>query len=186
LSDTAPNSITIDNQEESVSSTIMNSVANNWQFTCTKSLKDYLRESLILNQVESTPETSVNDVVIEMENLSLELEKTVEEKPKNKNINIYINHSEEDEREQFLLKHEKKDDCEDEEESNDDDEIEDRDTPYFIEWQAPIVEWLAPIRDWQGSLNEYQENLLEWYVPYGSFGHVGDGDGLGEDDIFQP
>ena len=103
-----------------------------------------------MNQVESTPETSVNDVVIEMENLSLELEKTVEEKPKNKNINIYINHSEEDEREQFLLKLEKKDDCEDEEES-DDDEIEDRDTPYFIEWQAPIVEWLAPIRDWQAS-----------------------------------
>ena len=22
-------------------------------------------------------------------------------------------------------------------------------TPYFIEWQSPIVEWLTPLREWQ-------------------------------------
>ena len=38
----------------------------------------------------------------------------------------------------------------------------------------------------QAPLSEYQENLFEWYVPYGNFGNVADGEGLGEEDIFQP
>ena len=37
----------------------------------------------------------------------------------------------------------------------------------------------------QAPISEYQESLLEWYVPYG-VSDFGDGDGLGEEDIFQP
>ena len=57
-------------------------------------------------------------------------------------------------------------------------------TPHFIEWQSPIVEWLNPLREWQAPLLEYQENLLDWYVPYGA--DHGDGEGPGEEEIFQP
>ena len=36
-------------------------------------------------------------------------------------------------------------------------------------------------------MSEYQGNLFEWYVPYGTFsGDSCDGEGLGEEDIFQP
>lgn len=61
-------------------------------------------------------------------------------------INIYVN-------ELINENHEFESHNNEDDESDDDDceEFEERDTPYFIEWQAPIVEWLAPIRDWQAS-----------------------------------
>ena len=37
----------------------------------------------------------------------------------------------------------------------------------------------------QAPISEYQESVLEWYLPYG-VSDLGDGEGLGEEDIFQP
>ena len=37
----------------------------------------------------------------------------------------------------------------------------------------------------QAPISEYQESVLEWYLPYGVT-DLGDGEGLGEEDIFQP
>jgi len=148
---------------------MMNSFSNNWQISCTKSLKDYLRETLLMDKVES----SASDVVIEMECLEKVEKELCQKEVNKKDIRIYVNELNAaacDETPLIENKSTKKV----------------RETPYFIEWQSPIVEWLNPIRDWQAPLSEYQENLFEWYVPYGNFGNIADGEGLGEEDIFQP
>ena len=114
-------------------------------------------------------------------------------------INIYVNENAmRDDRELLEI--------DDKKEMQGEKEETKRVVPHFIEWQAPIVEWLSPIKDWQvwgvlhsqneydttvintsfqAPISEYQESLLEWYVPYGVT-DLGDGDGLGEEDIFQP
>ena len=95
-------------------------------------------------------ESSEDDIVIEMEHLKLDLDHNKNtSKSKHCTINIYVNELIHENHEKFEL-------CENEDEESDDDveecgDFEERDTPYFIEWQAPIVEWLAPIRDWQAS-----------------------------------
>ena len=81
-------------------------------------------------------ESSESDVAIEMEHLE-KVEKSLCQKEVNKkDIRIYVNELNVacDEIPPLI-------------ENKNDKKV--RETPYFIEWQSPIVEWLNPIRDWQ-------------------------------------
>ena len=59
-----------------------------------------------------------------------------------------------------------------------------KETRYFTEWQSPIIEWLKPIQEWQRPMVEYQESIREWYVEYGT--RIEDGEERSEEEIFQP
>ena len=81
-------------------------------------------------------ESSASDVVIEMECLEKVEKELCQKEVNKKDIRIYVNELNAaacDETPLIENKSTKKV----------------RETPYFIEWQSPIVEWLNPIRDWQ-------------------------------------
>lgn len=81
-------------------------------------------------------ESSASDVVIEMECLEKVEKELCQKEVNKKDIRIYVNELNAaacDETPLIENKTTKKV----------------RETPYFIEWQSPIVEWLNPIRDWQ-------------------------------------
>ena len=81
-------------------------------------------------------ESSASDVVIEMECLEKVEKELCQKEVNKKDIRIYVNELDAaacDETPLIENKSTKKV----------------RETPYFIEWQSPIVEWLNPIRDWQ-------------------------------------
>ena len=81
-------------------------------------------------------ESSASDVVVEMECLEKVEKELCQKEVNKKDIRIYVNELNAaacDETPLIENKTTKKV----------------RETPYFIEWQSPIVEWLNPIRDWQ-------------------------------------
>merc|ERR550534_2218837 len=171
----------------------MNSLSAPWRISCTKSLKEYLRDSIEIQNLDldsniddknhkkkrhsnsldiAEVHCSQHHQIIETRDKHFSVSENKLQTIMKREINIYVNENAMKDDKELLEIDDKKEMQGEKEETK-------RVVPHFIQWQAPIVEWLSPIKDWQAPISEYQESLLEWYVPYGVT-DLGDGDGLGE------
>ena len=104
------------------------------QELCTKSLKQYLRESVIMSSQESL-KMEENEKETQFENGK----GTPSEIPTEKTMLLRKQEESEEGSPSYNPR-------------------------YFTEWQSPISDWLKPIQEWQRPMVEYQEPIREWYV----------------------